>query len=128
VSDLRKAHRLLAPRIAYLIGTRAADGTRNLIPVSNVTSISTDPQQLAVAVYKQWETHRTLLAADGCIGQQESVLLSLPAKLLHVMDLVARQKPPQRVEQLHRYILVKQHAHRIKPGAWPGTRRCIGRG
>ncbi|MGH3999934.1 MAG: flavin reductase family protein [Pseudonocardiaceae bacterium] len=59
------AHRLLAPRVAYLIGTRAADGTPNLIPVSNLTSISTDPQQIALAVYKQWKTHHNLITADG---------------------------------------------------------------
>jgi flavin reductase (DIM6/NTAB) family NADH-FMN oxidoreductase RutF len=62
---LEKAHRLLAPRIAYLIGTRSPEGTPNLIPVSNLTSISTDPQQIALAVYKQWNTHHNLLTADG---------------------------------------------------------------
>jgi flavin reductase (DIM6/NTAB) family NADH-FMN oxidoreductase RutF len=65
VDDLRKAHRLLSPRIAYLIGTRSRQGVANLIPVSNVTSISTEPQQIAIAVYKKWETHRTLLEAAG---------------------------------------------------------------
>jgi flavin reductase (DIM6/NTAB) family NADH-FMN oxidoreductase RutF len=62
---LEKAHRLLAPRIAYLIGTRSREGTPNLIPVSDLTSISTDPQQIALAVYKQWNTHHNLLTADG---------------------------------------------------------------
>jgi flavin reductase (DIM6/NTAB) family NADH-FMN oxidoreductase RutF len=65
MSALDKAHRLLAPRIAYLIGSRAPDGTPNLIPVSNLTSISTDPQQIALAVYKQWDTHHNLLTTDG---------------------------------------------------------------
>jgi flavin reductase (DIM6/NTAB) family NADH-FMN oxidoreductase RutF len=41
-----KAHQLLAPRIAYLIGTRDHNGTTNVIPVSNVTSVSTDPQHV----------------------------------------------------------------------------------
>lgn len=59
------AHRLLAPRVAYLIGTRDARGEPNLIPVSNVTSVSTDPQHIAVAVYKQWDTYCNLLTADG---------------------------------------------------------------
>lgn len=60
-----KAHRLLAPRIAYLIGTHDRDGTPNVIPVSNVTSVSTDPQHLLLAVYKQWRTYETLLNAEG---------------------------------------------------------------
>ncbi|TLG10839.1 flavin reductase family protein [Nocardia cyriacigeorgica] len=59
------AHRLLAPRIAYLIGTKDPAGTANLIPVSNLTSVSTRPQQIALAVLKQWQTHRNLLTASG---------------------------------------------------------------
>lgn len=65
MSGLEKAHRLFAPRIAYLIGTWASDGTANLIPVSNLTSVSTKPQQVALAVYKQWQTHQNLLKAEG---------------------------------------------------------------
>ena len=65
MSVLNKAHRLLAPRIAYLIGTRASDNSPNLIPVSNLTSISTQPQQIALAVYRQWETHKNLRNTDG---------------------------------------------------------------
>jgi flavin reductase (DIM6/NTAB) family NADH-FMN oxidoreductase RutF len=65
MSELQKAHRLLSPRVAYLVGSRAADGTANIIPVSNLTSISTAPQQIAVAIFKQWQTHHNLLAAQG---------------------------------------------------------------
>lgn len=73
------AHRLLAPRIAYLIGTKDENGNANLIPVSNLTSVSTKPQQVALAVFKQWRTYENLLAADGftvtvpTIEQLESV-------------------------------------------------------
>lgn len=64
-NPVERAHRLLAPRIAYLIGTVGSDKTANLIPVSNLTSVSTQPQQIAVAVYKQWKTHETLQATSG---------------------------------------------------------------
>lgn len=63
--SITKAHRLLAPRIAYLIGTRDLGGVPNVIPVSNVTSVSTDPQHVLLAVYKQWRTYETLLNAEG---------------------------------------------------------------
>ncbi len=63
--SVTKAHRLLAPRIAYLIGTRDHHGTPNVIPVSNVTSVSTDPQHILLAVYKQWRTYEALLDAAG---------------------------------------------------------------
>lgn len=65
MSDLHWVHQLLAPRVAYLVGTRAPDGTPNMIPLSNVTPISTEPQQLAIAVYKAWQTHHNLLVTDG---------------------------------------------------------------
>jgi flavin reductase (DIM6/NTAB) family NADH-FMN oxidoreductase RutF len=65
MSELQKAHRLLSPRVAYLIGSRAPDGTADNIPVSNLTSISTSPQQIVVAIFKQWQTHHNLLAAQG---------------------------------------------------------------
>ncbi len=63
--SLDLAHRLLAPRIAYLIGTKDQNGTANLIPVSNLTSVSTRPQQVALAVFKQWRTYENLLTATG---------------------------------------------------------------
>ena len=63
--NLTKAHRLLAPRIAYLVGTRSPQGEPNLIPVSNITSISTDPQLIVVAVYRDWQTYDNLQAAEG---------------------------------------------------------------
>jgi flavin reductase (DIM6/NTAB) family NADH-FMN oxidoreductase RutF len=77
--SVTKAHRLLAPRIAYLIGTRSRDGEPNLIPVSNVTSISTDPQLIVVAVFRDWQTYVNLRYATGftlsvpAIDHQEGV-------------------------------------------------------
>lgn len=63
--NLRKAHRLLAPRVAYLIGTRSVRGESNLIPVSNVTSISTDPQLITLAVFRKWMTFENLVNASA---------------------------------------------------------------
>jgi flavin reductase (DIM6/NTAB) family NADH-FMN oxidoreductase RutF len=64
-ASLTKAHRLLAPRVAYLVGTRSPQGEPNLIPVSNVTSISTNPQLIVVAVYRAWRTYDNLQVAEG---------------------------------------------------------------
>ncbi len=60
--NLAKAHRLLAPRVAYLIGTRDAGGEANLIPVSNVTSVSTAPELVVVSVFTEWQTYHNLRA------------------------------------------------------------------
>ncbi len=59
------AHRLLAPRVAYLIGTKDDTGEPDLIPVSNLTSASTDPQHVVVAVFKEWQTYYNLMIAPG---------------------------------------------------------------
>jgi flavin reductase (DIM6/NTAB) family NADH-FMN oxidoreductase RutF len=37
----------------------------DLIPVSNLTSVSTKPQQVVLAVYKEWQTHQNLSTAEG---------------------------------------------------------------
>jgi flavin reductase (DIM6/NTAB) family NADH-FMN oxidoreductase RutF len=60
-----RAHRLLAPRVAFLIGTLSPAGEPNLIPVSNTTSVSTDPQQVLIAVLKRWMTHANLQTGAG---------------------------------------------------------------
>ena len=60
----RLCHRLLAPRIGYLIGTVGSEGP-NIAPISNVTQVSADPQIFVVAVYRKWQTYANLLAAKG---------------------------------------------------------------
>ena len=50
---------------AYLVGTRSPDGEANLIPVSNVTSISTDPQLIVIAIYRAWKTYDNLQTTDA---------------------------------------------------------------
>lgn len=56
-------HRLLAPRVAYVIGSKGPSGP-NLAPVSNVTSVSRVPQVVVVAVYREWTTFQNLQAAE----------------------------------------------------------------
>ncbi|HEV7920488.1 MAG TPA: flavin reductase family protein [Thermoanaerobaculia bacterium] len=71
-------HRLLAPRIGYVIGTNGPPGP-NMAPVSNLTSVSRTPQVIVVAVYKQWQTYQNLLSARGFtvsvphVGQNDAV-------------------------------------------------------
>lgn len=63
--DLAAAHRVLAPRLVLVVGTQSQAGVGNCIPVSNVTSVSTAPEAVAVAVYHEWQTAQNLLAASG---------------------------------------------------------------
>ena len=63
--DIEFAHRLLSPRLTVLVGTRSESRGRNVIPISNVTSVSTSPQLLVVAVYREWLTADLLSDSSG---------------------------------------------------------------
>lgn len=60
-----KLHRILAPRLVVTIGTTSSDGRKNIIPINNITSISTDPGMAIIAVYKPWITADNLKTAKG---------------------------------------------------------------
>jgi flavin reductase (DIM6/NTAB) family NADH-FMN oxidoreductase RutF len=60
-----KLHRILAPRLVVTIGTTSPDGRKNIIPINNMTSISTDPGMAIIAVYKPWITAENLKTARG---------------------------------------------------------------
>ena len=63
VSD--KIHRILAPRLVVLIGTKDKNGRQNIIPINNITSVSTEPSRVIIAVYKPWITANNLESAPG---------------------------------------------------------------
>ncbi|MDQ3954510.1 MAG: flavin reductase family protein [Actinomycetota bacterium] len=57
-------HRILAPRIGYLVGTLGEDGP-NVAPISNVTQVSRSPQVIVIAVSRKWKTYRNLSKRSG---------------------------------------------------------------
>jgi flavin reductase (DIM6/NTAB) family NADH-FMN oxidoreductase RutF len=61
---LEVAHRLLSPRVGYLIGSGGNDSP-NIIPVSNVTSVSTSPELIAVGIYEKWAMAETVKRTGG---------------------------------------------------------------
>lgn len=60
-----KIHRILAPRLVVTIGTTSEDGRKNIIPINNITPISTEPSMIIIAVYKPWITANSLKTAQG---------------------------------------------------------------
>ena len=60
-----KIHRILAPRLVVTIGTVSPDGRKNIIPINNITSISTEPSMVIIAVYKSWITAENLKTAKA---------------------------------------------------------------
>lgn len=68
-----KLHRIMAPRLVFLIGTTSDKGIKNIIPINNTMPVSTDPGMIIVAVYKKWGTCENLKTANG-------FTLSVPSK------------------------------------------------
>ncbi len=62
---VRHADRLLAPRTVHLIGSRDTAGESHLVPLSNLTSVSVDPQLITIAVSKKWKACENLQSATG---------------------------------------------------------------
>ncbi|HEX5447965.1 MAG TPA: flavin reductase family protein [Candidatus Saccharimonadales bacterium] len=60
-----KIHRILAPRLIVTIGTTSKDGRKNIIPINNITSVSTEPGMCLIAVYHPWITAKNLKTAKG---------------------------------------------------------------
>lgn len=57
-------HRLLAPRVAFVIGSNGPAGP-NASPISNVMQLSWKPAYVAVAIWHDWTTNSNLQSAKG---------------------------------------------------------------
>lgn len=58
------AHRLLAPRVGYVVGTCNLVRTPNCCVASNVTSVSRAPQLVVISISKEWLTYRNLVGGS----------------------------------------------------------------
>ena len=57
--ETKIVHRLLAPRVPFIVST-LSNGRQNLAPVSNITSIATEPQRVCAAIVPEWSTARAI--------------------------------------------------------------------
>jgi flavin reductase (DIM6/NTAB) family NADH-FMN oxidoreductase RutF len=58
-------HRVMGPRVVFLLGTRSLQGHGNCIPICNVGIVGSDPELVSIAVYKQWQSCENLREANG---------------------------------------------------------------
>lgn len=70
---LQFSHRVLAPRIGYIVTTQNKKGQVNAAVFSNLTSVSTDPERIIMGVYKPWDTIKNL-------RQTKEFVVNLPSK------------------------------------------------
>lgn len=59
---LEKAHRIISPRLVYLVTTVDKKGRVNAAPFSSITSVSKHPQRLVLAVSKPADTIKNIRA------------------------------------------------------------------
>jgi hypothetical protein len=78
--------------IRYMMERRIPNGTRLV-----------DVVELRTVVGQQ-----RIIIATPSVREKKAVLLSLPPKLLDMIDLVSREEPPQRLDQLHWDVFVEQ--------------------
>ena len=118
---LDKAQRLISPRIPYLVTTVDGKGIVNAASFSNLTSVSTDPERLVLAVYKAWDTIKN-------IRNTKEFVVNVPSKdLLEKIwicgDKYAGNPIPAGVNELKIANLTEIPSEKVKP---PRVEECYG--
>ena len=110
---LEKAHRIISPRIGYIVTTVDAKGLVNAAVFSNLTSVSTKPERLVLAVYKPWDTIRN-------IRQTKEFVVNVPHKNLMEKvwicgDKYAGNPIPPKINELKVAALTEIHSKKVRP-------------
>ena len=118
---LDKAHRLIAPRIAYIVTTIDKKNRVNAASFSNLTSVSTRPERLVLGVYKEWDTAKN-------IRQTKEFVVNVPSKdLLEEVwicgDKYTGNPIPRGVNELKIANLTEIPSEKVKP---PRIAECFG--
>lgn len=108
-----KAHRILAPRIAYLVTSVDKQGRVNAASFSNLTSVSTDPERLVLAVYKAWDTIRNIRATHEFVVNVPS--RNLLKEVWVCGDKYAGNPIPSGIDELKIAGLTEIPSERVKP-------------
>lgn len=112
-TPLKYAHRLLAPRIAYLVTSISRHGRSNVAAFTNITSVSTDPQQIVLAVCPRWTTFKNIQAT-------KEFVINIPGEnlLRHVWvcgDKYAGNPIPSELDKISVAGLTKLASTQVRP-------------
>lgn len=110
---LSKAHRVIAPRIAYIVTSIDKKGRVNAGVFSNLTSVSTQPERLVLGVYKEWDTIKN-------IRQTKEFVVNVPSKDLVEQvwicgDKYAGNPIPRGIDELKIAGLTAIPSEKVKP-------------
>lgn len=110
---IEKAHRVISPRIAYIVTSIDKIGRINAGAFSNITSVSTEPERLVLGVYKEWDTIKNIRQT------REFVVNIPPKKLLEQVwicgDKYAGNPIPRGVNELKIAGLTEMSSERVRP-------------
>ncbi len=110
---INKAHRVISPRIAYIVTSVDKQGKVNAASFSNITSVSTEPERLVLAVYKDWDTLKNIR------GTKEFVVNVPPKELIEQVwicgDKYAGNPIPRGVNELEVADLTQIPSEKIAP-------------
>lgn len=110
---ISKSHRVIAPRIAYIVTSVDEKGRVNAGVFSNLTSVSTDPERLVLGVYKEWDTIKN-------IRQTKEFVVNVPSKDLIEQvwicgDKYAGNPIPRGINELRIARLTEIPSEKVKP-------------
>ena len=121
ILPLGKSHRLIAPRIPYIVTTVDKRNRVNAASFSNLTSVSTEPERLVIGVYKKWDTIKN-------IKETKEFVVNVPSKnLLDEVwicgDKYAGNPIPRGIDELKIADLTEIPSEKVKP---PRIAECFG--
>lgn len=117
---LDKAHRILSPRIAYLVTTVDKNGRVNAAAFSNLTSVSVKPQRLVLSVFHAWDTLKNIRATKEFVVNVPS--FSLLEKVWICGDKYAGNPIPEGVNELEVAKLTALRSNKVRP---PRIAECL---
>src|SRR3990167_288500 len=118
---LSKAHKIISPRIAYIVTTIDPKSRVNAAVFSNLTSVSTQPERLVLGVYKSWDTIKN-------IKETREFVVNVPSKQLIDKVLICGDKYagnpiPTGINELSIAGLTEISSEKVKP---PRIKECYG--
>lgn len=118
---LLKSHRLVVPRIGYIVTTVNSKGLVNAGVYSNMTSVSTSPERVVLGVYKEWDTIKNIRVVGEFVVNVPS--MRLLDEIWICGDKHAGNPIPRGVSELEIAHLTEIPSEKVRP---PRIKECYG--
>jgi len=119
--DLKFAHRLICPRVVYIITTISKNGVVNAGSFTNLTSVSSNPQRLVFSTVERNDTFKNIRQTREFVVNIPSV--SLLEKVWICGDKYAKMPIPSHISELTVVNFTPISSEKVKP---PRIKECFG--